>query len=51
MEYVNEKMLEAPVPQEPRPVDETPLTVISTASELKDMAMKCRLAGEIAVGL
>lgn len=51
MEYVNEKMLEAPVPQEPRPVDETPLTVISTASELKDMAMKCRLAGEIAVDL
>lgn len=50
MEYVEPKMLEEPVPQEPRPIAETPLTVVSTLSELNVMAAKCRLAGEIAVG-
>lgn len=50
MDYVEEKMLEAPVPQKPRPIEETPLTVVSTLSELNEMAAKCRIAGEIAVG-
>jgi len=50
MDYVDPKMLEEPVPQEPRPIAETPLTVVSTLSELNAMAAKCRLAGEIAVG-
>lgn len=50
MEYVDPKMLEEPVPQEPRPIAETSLMVVSTLSALNEMAAKCRLAGEIAVG-
>lgn len=50
MEYVDPKMLEEPVPQDPRPIAETPLTVVSTVPALNEMAAKCRLAGEIAVG-
>jgi hypothetical protein len=50
MGYVEEEMLEAPVPQKPRPIEETPLTLVSTLSELNEMAAKCRIAGEIAVG-
>ncbi|KAG0578426.1 hypothetical protein KC19_4G021800 [Ceratodon purpureus] len=51
MDYLEEKMLEAPVPQKPRPIEETPLTVVSTLSELHELAAKCRAAGEIAVDL
>lgn len=51
MEYVDAKMLEEPVPQEPRPIAETPLKVVSTLAELQEMAAKCRLAGEISVSL
>ncbi|KAH9532879.1 hypothetical protein CY35_18G022400 [Sphagnum magellanicum] len=50
MEYV-EGALEAGVPQEPRPLAETPLTVVSALSALTDMAAKLRAAGEIAVDL
>ena len=50
MDYVEEKTLVAPVPQKPRPMEETPLTVVSTLSELNEMAAKCKVAGEIAVG-
>ncbi|CAM6040350.1 unnamed protein product [Sphagnum compactum] len=50
MEYV-EGALEAGAPQEPRPLAETPLTVVSALSALTDMAAKLRAAGEIAVDL
>jgi hypothetical protein len=50
MEYV-EGALEAGAPQEPRPLAETPLTVVSALSALTDMAAKLRAAGEIAVSI
>lgn len=49
MDYVNEALLESPTPEKPRPIAETPLTVVSTLSDLNEMVAKLTAAGEIAV--